>query len=62
MKTLTNNNNNILLNSLFKSKNFYGESFNKTNKDTLPFLYGIRHNYSIINLKYTSFFFKRIFK
>lgn len=55
-------NNNILLNSLFKSNNFYGESLNKTNKNNLPFIYGIRHNYSIINLKYVSFFLKRVFK
>jgi ribosomal protein S2 len=53
---------NLLLNSLFKSKNFYGEPLNKTNKNILPFIYGIRYNYSIINLKYTSFFLKRIFK
>lgn len=53
---------NLLLNSLFKSKNFYGEPLNKTNKNILPFIYGIRHNYSIINLKYTSFFLKRVFK
>ena len=54
--------NNILLNSLFKSKNFYGESLNKINKNNLPFIYGMRHNYSIINLKYISLFLKRIFK
>lgn len=54
--------NNILLESLFKSKNFYGESLNKVNKNNLPFIYGVRHNYSIINLKYVSFFLKRIFK
>jgi ribosomal protein S2 len=53
---------NLLLNSLFKSKNFYGEPLNKTNKNILPFIYGIRHHYSIINLKYTSFFLKRIFQ
>jgi ribosomal protein S2 len=56
------NQQNILLNSLFKSKNFYGEILNKTNKNIVPFIYGIRHNYAIINLKYTSFFLKRIFK
>lgn len=55
-------NNNILLNLLFKSKNIYGESLNDTNKEILPFIYGIRHNYTIINLKNISFFLKRIFK
>ena len=54
--------NNLLLNSLFKSKNFYGESLKTTNKKLLPFIYGSRHKYSIINLKYTSIFLKRIFK
>lgn len=56
------NQQNLLLNSLFKSKNFYGEFLNKTNKNILPFLYGIRHQYSIINLKYTSIYLKRVFK
>jgi len=56
------NNNNILLNLLFKSKNIYGESLTNTNKDILPFIYGSRHNYTIINLKNVSFFLKRIFK
>lgn len=50
----------FLINFLFKSKNFNGE--NKINKEILPFIYGIRYNYSIINLKMTSFFLKRIFK
>ena len=54
--------NNSLLNTLFKSKNFYGEVLNQTHKEVLPFIYGIRHNYSIINLKNTSLFLKRIFK
>ena len=57
-----NNNNNILLNLLFKSKNIYGESLKETNKDIMPFIYGIRHNYTIINLKNISFYLKRIFK
>lgn len=56
------NQSNLLLNSLFKSKNFYGEILNKTNKNIIPFIYGIRSNYAIINLKYTSFFLKRVFK
>jgi ribosomal protein S2 len=47
-------NNNILLNLLFKSKNIYGESLKDTNKEILPFIYGIRHNYTIINLKIAS--------
>nr|YP_010508041.1 ribosomal protein S2 [Phytophthora clandestina]UXG56369.1 ribosomal protein S2 [Phytophthora clandestina] len=56
------NNNNILLNLLFKSKNMYGESLSYTNKEILPFIYGSRHDYTIINLKDISFFLKRIFK
>lgn len=56
------NNNNILLNLLFKSKNIYGELLKNTNKEILPFIYGIRHHYTIINLKNISFFLKRIFK
>nr|YP_009420758.1 ribosomal protein S2 [Phytophthora nicotianae]ASO76767.1 ribosomal protein S2 [Phytophthora nicotianae] len=55
-------NNNILLNLLFKSKNMYGESLVYTNKEILPFIYGSRHDYTIINLKDVSFFLKRIFK
>nr|UXG56484.1 ribosomal protein S2 [Phytophthora capsici] len=57
-----NNNNNILLNLLFKSKNMYGESLTYTNKEVLPFIYGSRYDYTIINLKDVSFFLKRIFK
>ncbi len=56
------NNNNILLNLLFKSKNIYGESLKDTNKDIIPFIFGVRHNYTIINLKNVSFYLKRIFK
>nr|YP_010394063.1 ribosomal protein S2 [Peronospora belbahrii]DAZ88071.1 TPA_asm: ribosomal protein S2 [Peronospora belbahrii] len=56
------NNNNILLNLLFKSKNMYGESLNYTNKEILPFIYGIRHDRTIINLKNVSYVLKRIFK
>ena len=55
-------NNNILINSLFKSKNFYGDSLKDLNKNVIPFIYGKRHQYSIINLKFISFFLKRIFK
>ena len=55
-------NNNILLNLLFKSKNMYGESLIYTNKEILPFIYGNRHNRTIINLKEISFILKRIFK
>nr|YP_010394652.1 ribosomal protein S2 [Plasmopara halstedii]DAZ89089.1 TPA_asm: ribosomal protein S2 [Plasmopara halstedii] len=55
-------NNNILLNLLFRSKMMYGESSIYTNKEILPFIYGNRFNYSIINLKNVSFFLKRIFK
>ena len=56
------NNNNHLLNILFKSKNFYGESLKNTNKEILPYIYGVRHKYTIINLKNISFILKRIFK
>lgn len=56
------NNNNILLNLLFKSKNIYGESLKETKKDVMPFIYGIRHNYTIINLKNVSLYLKRVFK
>ncbi len=55
-------NKNVLLNLLFKSKNIYGESLKNTNKNILPFIYGVRHNYTIINLKDVSFFLKRVFK
>ena len=41
----------FLLNSLFKSKNFYGESLNKIKKKNFNFIYGIQHNFYIINLK-----------
>ena len=58
----TRYNNNTLLNLLFKSKLMYGESVRYTNKEILPFIYGNRYNYSIINLKNVSFFLKRIFK
>lgn len=55
-------NNNLFLNLLFKSKNMYGESLISTNKEILPFIYGNRYNYNIIDLKNVSFFLKRIFK
>lgn len=62
IKNKKKNNNNILLNLLFKSKNIYGESLKNTKKDIMPFIYGVRHNYTIINLKHVSFYLKRIFK
>jgi len=55
-------NNNNLLNILFRSKILYGESLKNTNKEILPYIYGIRHKYTIIDLKYISFILKRIFK
>jgi ribosomal protein S2 len=55
-------NNNNLLNILFKSKTFYGESIKKTNKTLFPYIYGIRHKYTIINLKYLLLMLKRNFK
>lgn len=60
-KKKTKNNNN-LLNLLFKSKNLYGTFFRTTNAQVVPFVYGIRHKYSIINIKLVSLFIKRIFK
>ena len=51
-----------LFDLLLKSKNFYGESIKKTKKEISPFIYSNRHDFSIINLKYTSLFIKRIFK
>lgn len=61
-KNIKKKNNNNLLNILFKSKNLYGESLKDTNKEILPYIYGIRHKYSIINLKSVSLVLKRIFK
>ena len=55
-------NNNILLNLLFRSKVMYGESLISLNKELLPFIYGKRFDYTIINIKNVSFFLKRIFK
>lgn len=49
----------FLLNSLFKSKNFYGESIKKIKKKNFNFIYGIRHNFSIINLKLTIFYIQK---
>ena len=54
--------NNTLLNLLFKSKIMYGESLIYINKDIFPFIYGSRHNRSIINLHRVSLFLKRSFK
>nr|YP_010616478.1 ribosomal protein S2 [Peronosclerospora sorghi]WAU47946.1 ribosomal protein S2 [Peronosclerospora sorghi] len=62
IKKKNNNNTSILLNLLFKSRNMYGEFLISTNKEILPFIYGNRHDHSIINLKNVSFFLKRIFK
>jgi ribosomal protein S2 len=50
----------FLLNSLFKSKNFYGESLKKTKKKNFNYIYGFRHNFSIINLKSTIFYIQKI--
>ncbi len=51
-----------LLNSLFKAKNFYGAPIEFFNKELSHFLYGKRHDFFIINLKYTVFYLKRVFK
>ena len=56
------NNNDILINLLFKSKNMYGEPLAFTNKEIVPFIYGSRYAHSIINLKEISLFLKRVFK
>jgi ribosomal protein S2 len=56
---LKQNQKEFLLNSLIKSKNFYGESTNKIKKNNLPFIYGVRHNFFIINLKHTISFLKK---
>jgi len=52
-KIIKKNSDNKLLNLLFQSKCFYGEKKNKTNASNLPYIYGTRQNYSIIDLKYT---------
>ena len=54
--------NNILFNLLFKSKNLYGESLHETKKDILPYIYGIRQKYTIIDLKKVIIILKRTFK
>ena len=61
-KYIIKNNNNNLLKLLFKSKNLYGESIKKLNKDITPYLYGIRHKYSIIDLNILIINLKRVFK
>jgi ribosomal protein S2 len=55
-------NNNLLLNLLFKSKNMYGGSSKNINKDLKPFIFGIRHDYSIIDVRKVSLILKRAFK
>lgn len=55
-------NNNALINLLFKSKTLYGDSLKNTNREILSYIYGIRHNYTIINLKNLNITLKRIFK
>lgn len=50
-----------LFHLLLNSKNFYGESVKKTEKEMSPFIYAYRHHFSIINLQYTSMYIKRIF-
>ena len=55
-------NDNNLLNILFKSKHFYGDLLKNTNQDILPYIYGVRNKYTIINLKNTATHLKRVFK
>lgn len=54
-------NKNLIINLLFKSKNMYGDEVLYTKKDIIPFIFGIRFNYTIINLKNVTFYLKRIF-
>lgn len=51
-----------LFNMLMKSKMIYGEMIKKTKSETFPYLYGIRHNYAIININYTVSLIVRLFK
>jgi ribosomal protein S2 len=51
-----------LFNTLMKSKMMYGETIKKTKSEVLPFLYGTRHNYTIININYTVSLIVRLFK
>jgi ribosomal protein S2 len=50
-----------IINILIKSKNIYGNFLKKINKEIFPFIYGIRYNYTIIDLKKFSLYLKRIF-
>lgn len=51
-----------LFNTLMRSKIMYGETIKKTKPEVLPFLYGTRHNYTIINVNYTVSLIVRLFK
>jgi ribosomal protein S2 len=51
-----------LFNMLLKSKMIFGETLKKTKPETLPFIYGIRHNYTIININHLIKIFVRIYK
>lgn len=51
-----------LFNMLLKSKMIFGETIKKTKPETLPFIYGTRHNYTIININYLIPIIVRIFK
>lgn len=49
----------FLIDSLFKSKNFYGELLTEIKKKNFSFIYGFRYNFSIINLIQTSLFIQK---
>lgn len=51
-----------LFNLLMKSKIMYGEKKKNTKPETLQFLFGTRHNFTIININYIVSSIVRIFK
>lgn len=51
-----------LFNLLIKSNMIYGETIKKTKPETLPFIYGTRHNNTIIDINYTILSIIKIFK
>jgi ribosomal protein S2 len=50
-----------LMNMLIKSQNMIISSLNGTNKELIPFIYGNRNKYNIIDLKISILFFIRIY-
>lgn len=51
-----------LFNLLIKSNIIYGETIKKTKPETLPFIYGTRHNHTIIDINYTILSIIKLFK